>query len=149
MRSPKTGIFVTDADGAIALNGLKQGTYTVTEIKAPKGYIQNALPSFSVDITPTYTLDDNNFSQSTFDGSDSGDHSLSKLEYTYDTTGANCLVTATVNTSSVTVDNVKSITELPKTGALGIAFFTVIGAAVITLAGVFASRARKAAKLVA
>lgn len=33
--------------------------------------------------------------------------------------------------------------------ASGIAFFTVIGAAVITLAGVFASRARKAAKLVA
>ena len=33
--------------------------------------------------------------------------------------------------------------------ASGVAFFTVIGAAVITLAGVFASRARKAAKLVA
>lgn len=33
--------------------------------------------------------------------------------------------------------------------ASGVAFFTVIGAAVITLAGVFAVRARKAAKLVA
>lgn len=33
--------------------------------------------------------------------------------------------------------------------ASGVAFFTVIGAAVITLAGVFASRAHKAAKLVA
>ena len=33
--------------------------------------------------------------------------------------------------------------------ASGIAFFTVIGVAVITVAGVFASRARKAAKLVA
>lgn len=33
--------------------------------------------------------------------------------------------------------------------ASGVAFFTVIGVAVITLAGVFASRARKAAKLVA
>lgn len=33
--------------------------------------------------------------------------------------------------------------------ASGVAFFTVIGATVITLAGVFVSRARKAAKLVA
>lgn len=84
----------------------------------------------------------------------SGDHILTNLEYKYDTSKSNGLVTATdgsvtdaSDTSSVTVDNVKSITKLPKTGALDIAFFSVIGVAVVALAGVFASRARKAARL--
>lgn len=154
------GVFLTDGNGKIAFNGLEEGTYTVHEIKAPQGYFQNALPSFDVTIKPTtYTPDGSNGSQGMFDASPdavSGDHILTKLEYKYGTSSANGLVTATdgsvtdaSDTSSVTVDNVKSITELPKTGALGIAFFTVVGAAVITLAGVFASRARKAAKLVA
>lgn len=151
------GVFLTDGDGAIAFNGLKEGTYTVTEIKAPQGYFQNALPSFDVTIKTKYTPDDSNGSQAMFDANEdvvSGDHILTELEYEYGTSKSNGLVTATdgpvtdaSDTSSVTVDNVKSITELPKTGALGIAFFTVIGAAVVTLAGVFASRARKAAKL--
>lgn len=153
------GVFLTDGNGAIAFNGLKEGTYTVTEIKAPQGYFQNALPSFDVTIKTDYTKDGSNGSQAMFDANDdvvSGDHILTTLEYTYGKSKSNGLVTATdgpvtdaSDTSSVTVDNVQSITELPKTGALGIAFFTVIGAAVITLAGVFAFRARKAAKLVA
>ncbi|MEJ5921452.1 SpaA isopeptide-forming pilin-related protein [Bifidobacterium thermophilum] len=144
------GVFLTDSNGQIAFNGLKEGTYTVHEIKAPQGYFQNALPAFDITIKPTYTPDNSNGSQAMFDENEdvvSGDHILTELEYTYGTSSANGLVTAAKNTSSVTVDNVKSITELPKTGALGIAFFSVIGVAVVALAGVFASRARKAAKL--
>lgn len=145
------GVFLTDGNGEIAFNGLEEGKYTVHEIKAPQGYFQNALPSFDVTIKPTYTPDgSNNGSQAMFDANEdvvSGDHILTKLEYTYGTSNANGLVTATDNTSSVTVDNVKSITELPKTGAAGIAFFCVIGVAIVALAGVFAVRARKASRL--
>ena len=144
------GVFLTDGDGEIDFNGLEEGTYTVHEIKAPRGYFQNALPSFDITIDPTYTRDDSNWSQTTFDASEdvvSGDHILTTLEYKYDTSKSNGLVTATKNTSSVTVDNVQSITELPKTGAAGIAFFTVIGVAVVALAGVFAVHARKASRL--
>lgn len=148
------GVFLTDGNGEIAFNGLEEGKYTVHEIKAPQGYFQNALPSFDVTIDPTYTKDDSNGSQTTFDANEdededvvSGDHILTTLEYKYDTSKSNGLVTATKNTSSVTVDNVKSITELPKTGAAGIAFFCVIGVAIVALAGVFAVRARKASRL--
>jgi|GEM_PF-2842366 len=160
------GVFLTKGDGKIDFNGLEEGTYTVHEIKAPQEYFQNALPSFDITIDPTYTKDDSNGSQTTFDANEdeddanededvvSGDHILTTLEYKYDTSKSNGLVTATdgpvtvtKNTSSVTVDNVKSITELPKTGAAGIAFFTVIGVAIVALAGVFAVHARKASRL--
>lgn len=144
------GVFLTNDKGKIDFNGLEEGTYTVHEIKAPQEYFQNALPSFDITIDPTYTMDDSNWSQTTFDASEdvvSGDHILTTLQYQYDTSKSNDLVTATKNTSSVTVDNVQSITELPKTGAAGIAFFTVIGVAVVALAGVFAVHARKASRL--
>lgn len=151
------GVFLTGDDGKIDFNGLEEGKYTVHEIKAPQEYFQNALPSFDITIDPTYTKDDSNGSQTMFDASPdvvSGDHILTTLEYKYGKSKSNGLVTATdgpvtvtKNTSSVTVDNVKSITELPKTGAAGIAFFTVIGVAIVALAGVFAVHARKASRL--
>lgn len=141
----KDGVFATDPHGTISFNGLKAGTYTVTEIAAPNGYYQNALPSFTVTIGETYTNDTTNKAET----SNSGDDWLTELTYTYDTDAANGLVTATANNSTVTVDNVKSFTELPKTGAAGIALFTVFGVAVLGAAGFFGIRARKAAKQIA
>ena len=143
------GVFLTNDKGKIDFNGLEEGTYTVHEIKAPQEYFQNALPSFDITIDPTYTKDDSNWSQTTFDDSEdvvSGDHILTTLEYNYDTK-SNGLVTAIKDNPSVTVDNVKSITELPKTGAAGIAFFSIIGVAIVAMAALFAVRARKAAKM--
>lgn len=139
------GVFATAADGTISFNGLKAGTYTVKEIAAPNGFYQNALPSFTVTIGETYTNDTTNKAET----SKSGDDWLTNLTYTYNTDAANGLVTATANNSTVTVDNVKSFTELPKTGAAGIALFTVFGAAVLGAAGFFGIRARKAAKQIA
>lgn len=139
------GVFATAPDGTISFNGLKAGTYTVKEIAAPNGYYQNALPSFTVTIGEKYTNDTTNKAET----SNSGDDWLTELTYTYDTDAANGLVTATANNSTVTVDNVKSFTELPKTGAAGIALFTVFGAAVLGAAGFFGIRARKAAKQIA
>lgn len=139
----ETGIFVTNSHGEIAFDGLKDDTYTVHEIKAPKGYFQNALPSFDVKIGAGWNNDESNKAA----GNDaiSGDQSLKSVTYQYE--NASGLVTATNDTSSVTVDNVKSITELPKTGAAGIAFFSIIGVAIVAMAALFAIRARKAAKM--
>lgn len=147
----KTGIFVTDPDGEIAFNGLKAGKYTVHEIKAPKGYFQNALPSFDVKIDAGWNNDTNN--KAAGNGATSGDQSLASVNYTYDkgasglVTATDGLVTETADTSTVTVGNVESITELPKTGAAGIAFFSIIGVAIVAMAALFAVRARKAAKM--
>lgn len=138
------GIFMTDSNGKIAFDGLKADTYTVHEIKAPKGYFQNALPSFDIEIGAEWNNDVDNKAAG---NATSGDQSLKNVTYTYDKKGANGLVTATNNTSSVTVDNVTSITELPKTGAAGIAFFSIIGVAIVAMAALFAVRARKAAKM--
>ena len=140
----ETGIFVTNSHGEIAFDGLKADKYTVHEIKAPKGYFQNALPSFDVKIGAGWNNDKSNKAA----GNDaiSGDQSLKSVTYQYEK-GASGLVTATNDTSSVTVDNVKSITELPKTGAAGIAFFSIIGVAIVAMAALFAVRARKAAKM--
>lgn len=147
----KTGIFVTNSNGEIAFNGLKADTYTVHEIKAPKDYFQNALPSFDVEIAAGWNTDV--FNTAAGNGATSGDQSLASVEYTYHK-GASGLVTATdgpvpatADTSTVTVDNVTSITELPKTGAAGIAFFSIIGVAIVAMAALFAVRARKAAKM--
>ena len=139
-----TGIFVTGPKGQIAFEGLKAGTYTVHEIKAPKGYYQGALPSFTVAIDAGYANDTSNDAAG---DATSGDQSLTNLKYTYDAKAANGLVTAINDTSTVTVNNVTSITQLPKTGAAGIAFFSIIGVAVVALAALFAVRARKAAKM--
>ena len=137
-----------DTTGAINVKGLKAGTYVVKEIKAPAGFFQGALPSYTVTIAEDYTNDGTNTTRTP----KSGDDWLTTLTYTY-TQDANKLVTKDTSstdapdTSTATVKNVKSITQLPKTGAAGIAFFSVIGVAIVALAALFAVRARKASRL--
>ena len=139
---------VSGADGSIAVKGLKAGTYVVTETKAPAGFFQGALPSYTVTIAEDYTNDGTNTTRA----SKSGDDWLDTLTYSYEQ-DANKLVTKDTSstdvpdTSTATVKNVTSITQLPKTGAAGIAFFSVIGVAVVALAALFAVRARKASRL--
>ena len=83
-------------NGNVTFSGLKAGTYTVTETEAPNGYMSTFLPSFTV------TIDNNG--NATFDEDAFG----------------------LVNTSEKTVKNVKSITQLPLTGAAGTMLFTVV-----------------------
>lgn len=83
-------------NGNVTFSGLKAGTYTVTETQAPQGYMNTFLPSFTV------TIDKNG--NATFDEDAFG----------------------LVNTSEKTVKNVKSITQLPLTGAAGTMLFTVV-----------------------
>ena len=93
--------------GKVAVRGLTAGTYTVQETKAPTGYAENFKVTFTVTI-----------------GKDGGEGTLAadKLQQ--------------VNTSKKTVLNVKSITQLPLTGAAGTMLFTVVA---VLLAGVAAT----------
>lgn len=86
----------SDNKGNVTFSGLKAGTYTVTETEAPDGYMSTFLPSFTV------TIDENG--EATF-----GEDAF-----------------GLVNTSEKTVKNIKSITQLPLTGAAGTMLFTVV-----------------------
>lgn len=89
----------TDANGKLAFTGLEAGkTYTVTETKrASVDYL---------DIKPSFTVSVNN-------------NNAAVLTATFDPWGL-------VNTTDRTVKNVKSITQLPLTGAAGTTLFTVV-----------------------
>ena len=83
-------------NGNVTFSGLKAGTYTVTETQAPQGYMNTFLPSFTV------TIDEN------------GEATFGKDAF------------GLVDTSEKTVKNVKSIAQLPLTGAAGTTLFTVV-----------------------
>ncbi|UNL64777.1 SpaH/EbpB family LPXTG-anchored major pilin [Bifidobacterium longum] len=92
--------------GKVAVRGLAEGDYTVQETKAPTGYAENFKVTFTVTIGK--------------DGE--GTLAADKLQQ--------------VNTTNKTVLNVKSITQLPLTGAAGTMLFTVVA---VLLAGVAAT----------
>ncbi|MBW3081237.1 SpaA isopeptide-forming pilin-related protein [Bifidobacterium saguinibicoloris] len=97
----KTDYTVTSAaDGTVEFKGLRAGEYTIEEVVAPNGYSTQFLPTFDVTIAKDGTV-----------------------TFSKDTLG---LVAPGDNTA--TVKNVKSITQLPLTGAAGIAMFVVLGA---------------------
>ena len=87
---------ISGDNGNVTFSGLKAGTYTVTETQAPQGYMNTFLPSFTV------TIGENG--EATF-----GEDAF-----------------GLVNTSEKTVKNIKSITQLPLTGAAGTMLFTVV-----------------------
>ncbi|NMF02318.1 LPXTG cell wall anchor domain-containing protein [Bifidobacterium boum] len=138
-----------ETSGEINVEGLKAGTYVVTETHAPTGFFQGALPSYTVEIAEDYTHDKSNETSQP----KSGDDWLTTLTYSYPKLDGNNLVTKNTSstdkpdTSTATVKNVHSITQLPKTGAAGIAFFSIIGVAIVAMAALFAVRARKASRL--
>ena len=86
----------SDANGKVTFKGLAAGTYTVKETKVPDGYLQNVKPEFTV------TIDK--------DGN---------VSFTQDTWHL-------VDTNAGTIKNVKSVTQLPLTGAAGITMLVVV-----------------------
>ncbi|MBT1181741.1 SpaH/EbpB family LPXTG-anchored major pilin [Bifidobacterium sp. CP2] len=107
-------------NGVFTVTGLKAGTYTVTETKTPEGFMTAVKAKFTVTIDK-----DGNVS--------------------YQENGMFGLVSG--DASAIKVKNVKNVTELPKTGAAGIALFVVLaGLLAGAAATVFAkSRATKRA----
>ena len=92
-----------ETTGLVQIKGLAAGTYTVEETEAPTSYAQNFKVTFTVVI-------DN-------DG---------KVTFTQDALKqVTPLMNGTTN-ATATVKNVKSITQLPLTGAAGTTLFTVV-----------------------
>ena len=115
--------------GATTIRGLYGGGYTFTEAKAPEGYIGLLLPSFKV----SATLDE---------GSNAAKMAVTDL-------GASRLVSfdakADANAGRVTVANAKSLKDLPKTGAAGIALMPLVAAVLMACgAALILSRKRRA-----
>ncbi|RYN07029.1 SpaH/EbpB family LPXTG-anchored major pilin [Bifidobacterium animalis] len=88
----------SDGNGKVSFPNIAEGTYTVEEIKAPAGYAQNLLPSFQIKVT------------------DDGVMLVS----------AGTLGLASTGTNGIQVKNVKSVTQLPLTGAAGITMLVVV-----------------------
>lgn len=93
-------VFTSGADGLVQFKGLAAGDYTVMETNAPNGYAQNFKVTFDVSIAENGTV--------TF-----------KQDLLHP-------VTLPTDGQIATVKNVKSITQLPLTGAAGTTLFTVV-----------------------
>ena len=93
-------VFTSGADGLVQFKGLAVGDYTVMETNAPNGYAQNFKVIFDVSIAENGTV--------TF-----------KQDLLHQ-------VTLPTDDQIATVKNVKSITQLPLTGAAGTTLFTVV-----------------------
>ena len=89
-------VVTSDADGKVAFTGLAAGIYTVKETKVPDGFLQNVQPEFTVTIGK--------------DGS---------ITFTQDAWHL-------VDTNAQTIRNVKSVMQLPLTGAAGITMLVVV-----------------------
>ena len=93
-------VFTSGAEGLVQFKGLAAGDYTVVETNAPNGYAQNFKVTFDVSIAENGTV--------TF------------------TQDALKQVTLPTGDQIATVKNVKSIAQLPLTGAAGTTLFTVV-----------------------
>lgn len=147
---------VSDEDGKIVVKGVKASAdgvkYTVTETKVPDGgYLKSVAPSYTVTLKDVFKNDGTNPARASDTATQAGDDWLTELQYDYTQDDYKLVTAGADNTNvptgdTVYVKNVTSITQLPKTGAAGIAMFTIIGVAVIAVAALFAVRARKAAQ---
>ena len=98
-------VVTSNDQGVVTFEGLADGVYEVTETKAPTDFAQSFAAKFKVTIK--------NGKATNFDGTD-----IYGL--------APDVANPSANADSYKVKNVRNITELPKTGAAGIALFGVI-----------------------
>lgn len=114
----------TGTNGVFEFKGLAEGTYDVVETDAPAGYLSTTKAKFQVIITST-NKDEKGNVQGT-------EH---KIEFVNGNIGFNLLTNlnedGTAKKGGAKVKNLKSITQLPLTGAAGIAIFGVMAALVI------------------
>ncbi len=143
------GLFYTDSTGYVTIRGLSEGTYLVSEKTAPNTYSTDFAKDFVFTISPAYTVKSADQDDTTWVGN--GDEVLSGLEENVTVGGSavdadNKYVAfdnAGQTSTTVKVTNYRSRSELPLTGAAGIAVFTVIGAALLSVAAYFGIRSRK------
>ncbi|OZG62970.1 Fimbrial subunit FimA [Bifidobacterium lemurum] len=119
----ENGVFTTDTNGEITFLALADNIgdttsqkYTITELAPASGYFN---PGVSFNFTLQATVTNPHTSSAT-----------ASATYAIDADGVGSDTWGLVsggNAATVTVDNVKNITELPLTGGAGIALFSVIG----------------------
>lgn len=102
-------------NGEVSFPNIAEGTYTVEEIQAPAGYAQNLLPSFQITVGTDDTV---------------------KLD------NAGTLGLASTVDKVIQVRNVKSVTQLPLTGAAGITMLVVVALLIGGAAALIAVRSR-------
>lgn len=102
-------------NGEVSFPNIAEGTYTVEEIQAPAGYAQNLLPSFQITVGTDDTV---------------------KLD------NAGTLGLASTVDKVIQVKNVKSVTQLPLTGAAGITMLVVVALLIGGAAALIAVRSR-------
>lgn len=158
------GLFVTDADGKVALSGLKAGTYHVSEVKAPKDYLDADLQkiNFSVFIRADYVRDktQSSVTQALYPYPDGhwGDNTLPALgkDSSGNSQGTAASLTngahgdqVAINTdtstgiSTVTVENAKTYTQLPLTGATTMRILAILAVVIAAVGAVFVVRGRR------
>lgn len=102
----------TGADGTAKFTGLSDDViYIIEETAAPTGYMDVNL-KFKLDIDAVI---------------EGANENATVESVTYKVTHDSLNLVSDGNTSTVTVENVKNITELPLTGAAGTMLFTVVG----------------------
>ncbi|MGO5288657.1 isopeptide-forming domain-containing fimbrial protein [Pseudoscardovia suis] len=102
---------VSGADGTVKLQGLAAGKYTLNETKVPLGYAQSILALFTVDHAISSEGELRNTVSSDYNNS---------LGLAYNEANANN------GANAIKVKNVKNFTQLPLTGAAGVALFTLM-----------------------
>ena len=102
-------------DGVVKVSGVGAGTYKVKETAAPVGYWNTALPTMTIVVADNGTI--------TFSTA-AGEDIFGLVTLGKTTEGSKTDDTATVK-------NIRNITQLPLTGAAGIAMFTVVGLLVL------------------
>ncbi len=99
---------VSGADGKVVLKGLAAGKYTFKETGFVAGYAKNIVPEFTIEVTIA-------------------EDGVVTYNLTQDNNQLGLASTANVDkTTIIKVKNVKSITQLPLTGAAGTTLFTVV-----------------------
>ena len=126
------GVFTTGTDGKINVSGLDAGTYEVHEIAPPDGYTAISLPKFQFTITPTVSNEV------------AGRKTITVVELSL-AKGADVRALLSQDGKTLNIWNAKNITELPKTGGVGLAMIVAVGALFIAASGIFALRARRKA----
>lgn len=132
--TPTAGVSQTkqsDSNGRINFDGLDAGTYKLTEVSAPAGFVKDSR-EFTVTITPTY--DEDGLLQSytitiTADGGYNGG-----ATFTMTNEGGVTTVSSPEDASNF-IEN-KQGTELPSTGDMGTTILYIIGGALVLFAGV-------------
>ena len=124
-------LLISGSDGKIKVVGLDNGSYTLTEVKAPAGY--NTIPDVVVEIKAKTE----NGSDFTDDLEKNPEKALTKLEVNVPVNGDAVVQEGDAKTGAVNVEvENNSGAALPETGGIGTTMFYIAGAILVIGAGV-------------